>query len=131
MRETHAKCVRVEISAFPCKSGSPRQNSAETLFTRAGFERAIATRNQHTTYRRQSNTVGKNSAETVLAGFERAIATRKSQFNNSSVWNAFSSDGRYRYQSIDTSDSSVSFVGIDYSMPYCCKTIRYFACHVP
>jgi len=27
---------------------------------------------------------------------------------------------------IDTSDSSVSFVGIDNSMPYCCKTIRYF-----
>ena len=73
------------------KSGSPRQNLAETVLTRAGFERAIATRNQHsTTYRRQSNTVGKNSAETVLAGFERAIATRNQQ-QLSVVWNAFRS----------------------------------------
>jgi len=50
---------------------------------------------------------------------------------SSSIAGTATSDGRYRYQSIDTSDSSVSFVGIDNSMPYCCKTIRYFVCRVP
>ena len=34
------------------------------------------------------------------------------------------SDGRYRYQSVDTSDSSATF-GISNSMLYCLKTIQY------
>ena len=35
------------------------------------------------------------------------------------------SGGRYRYQFIDNSDTSVIFDSINTSMLYCCKTIRY------
>ena len=80
-------------------------------------------------------------AVTEGAGREQDVKYGRNNTNSAKPWarsrslclvsREIFSDGRYRYQSIDTSDSSVSFVGIDNSMPYCCKTIRYVVCHVP